>query len=91
MACPKCGWLHADYDCSTDTLPPTAQQQSVARNAFLNAIRILHSMEPSWLPRDHYDRFIDAPTEYLMRADEPTLARIWDEVQARQPERYKHV
>lgn len=73
---------------TSDTLPTVAPQQTVARDAFMNAIRILYSMEPD-LPRDAYDRLIDSPCEFLMTADEPTLAKIWDAVQARQPVRYK--
>lgn len=79
-------------------LPHVAQQQVVAttwakpstnaRDAFMNAIRILYSMEPD-LPREAYDRFIDSPCEFLMTADEQTLAKIWAAVQARQPARYK--
>lgn len=67
----------------------SSQSTATAHHAFINAVRILHDLNPTWLPRDHYDRFIEAPTEYLMRADEPTLARIWGEVQARQPVHYR--
>lgn len=69
-------------------LPPVAPQHGVARDAFMNAVRILYSMEPD-LPQAAYDRFIESPCEFLMTADEPTLAVIWDAVQARQPARYK--
>lgn len=72
------------------SLPPVAPQQTVAtaRDAFMNAIRILYSMEPG-LPCGAYDRFIESPCEFLMTADEPTLQKIWDAVQARQPARYR--
>jgi hypothetical protein len=69
-----------------DPLPAVAPQSD--RDAFMNAVRILYSMEPD-LPRGDYDRFIDSPCEFLMTADEPTLAKIWDAVQARQPARYR--
>lgn len=59
-----------------------------ARDAFMNSIRILYSMEPE-LPREAYDRFIDSPCEFLMTADEQTLAKIWAVIQERQPVRYK--
>lgn len=68
--------------------PPWAQPTTTARDAFMNAIRILYSMEPD-LPREAYDRFIDSPCEFLMTADEPTLQKIWDAVQARQPAHYR--
>lgn len=67
---------------------PTPPSTTTARDAFMNAVRILYSMEPD-LPRADYDRFIESPCEFLMTADEPTLQKIWDAVQARQPARYK--
>lgn len=74
----------------TPAAPPWAwaDHTTTARDAFMNAVRILYSMEPD-LPREKYDRFIDAPMEFMMTADEPTLQKIWAAVQARQPARYK--
>jgi hypothetical protein len=73
---------------TSDSLPAVATQQVVARDAFMNAIRILYSMEPE-LPREAYDRFIDSPCEFLMTADETTLQKTWAAIQERQPARYK--
>jgi len=67
---------------------PTPPLTPPPATAFMNAVRILYSMEPD-LPQEAYDRFIDAPMEFLMTADERTLAKIWDAVQARQPARYR--
>lgn len=53
--------------------------------AFMNAIRILHSMEPDWLPV----AFVRDPVHYLLRADDATADRIWAAIQERQPARYR--
>jgi hypothetical protein len=64
----------------------TPQQAGLSRHAFLNACRILHSMEPDFLTRKQRLAFQACPTEFLMRADEAALTKLWAEVQRRQPE-----
>ncbi|HWD14313.1 MAG TPA: hypothetical protein VG519_13265 [Pseudochrobactrum sp.] len=67
---------------------PTIEQAGLSRNAFLNAVRIIYSMEPD-LPAAQQQAFRDSPFEFLMRVDEASLTKIWEGVQARQPEKYK--
>lgn len=69
------------------TTPITAQA-GLSRHAFLNAVRIIYSMEPD-LPAAQQKEFRDSPFEFLMRADEAALTMIWAEVQRRQPEERK--
>lgn len=64
-------------------------KQSVARDAFFNAIRILHSLDAHELPGVPFDAFNDNPAEFLMRADDPTTDAIWSAIQKRQPARYR--
>lgn len=63
---------------------------TLSRDAFMNSLRILHSMEPEgMLPVGARHRFMDDPVEYLLRADDPTVDRIWAAIQERQPARYR--
>lgn len=59
-----------------------AGQAGISRRAFLNAVRIIYSMEPD-LPEEQSRAFLDSPFEFLMRADEAALSIIWAEVQRR--------
>ena len=63
----------------------TTWQAGLSRHAFLNAVRIIYSMEPD-LPAAQQQAFRDSPFEFLMRADEAALAKIWADVEQRQPE-----
>lgn len=67
---------------------PTIQQAGLSRHAFLNAVRIIYSMEPD-LPVVQQKAFRDSPFEFLMRADEAALIKIWADVERRQPEGLK--
>lgn len=82
-------WLAARLNGYAKPLPTVAPQQKVAddtaRDAFMNALRILHSMEPVWLPV----KFTRDPVNYLLRADDATVDRIWAAIQERQPARYR--
>jgi len=64
---------------------PTTEQAGLSRHAFLNAVRIIYSMEPD-LPVAQQQAFRDSPFEFFMRADEAALTKIWADVQRRQPE-----
>lgn len=64
---------------------PTTEQAGLSRHAFLNAVRIIYSMEPD-LPVAQQQALRDSPFEFLMRADEAALTKIWERVQVRQPE-----
>ncbi|GEM_PF-3905474 len=61
------------------------EQAGLSRHAFLNAVRIVYSMEPD-LPAAQQQAFLNSPFEFLMRADEAALTKIWERVLARQPE-----
>lgn len=64
---------------------PTTKQAGLSRHAFLNAVRIIYSMEPD-LPAAQQQAFRESPFEFLMRADEAALSKIWDDVERRQPD-----
>lgn len=64
------------------------EQAGLSRHAFLNAVRIIYSMEPD-LPAAQQQAFRDSPFEFLMRADEAALIKIWADVERRQPERLR--
>lgn len=64
--------------------PTTTEQAGLSRHAFLNAVRIIYSMEPD-LPEPQSRAFLNSPFEFLMHADEEALTAIWAEVQRRQP------
>lgn len=66
-------------------MTPTTEQAGLSRHAFLNAVRIIYSMEPD-LPSVQEHAFLNSPFEFLMRADDAALTKVWAEVQRRQPD-----
>lgn len=57
-------------------------------NQFANALRILRNIdqfEVKFLTTSQWPKFRDDPYVFMMRADGPTLEKIWAIVESRQP------
>lgn len=58
----------------------------MTQRQFLNALRILHSIDQHELPdlaREDWPRFRDDPVRFLLRADDPTSDAIWRAIERR--------
>lgn len=69
---------------------PAAPKERTPLAKFLNALRILHSLDRHELPQfakqpSLWLTFRDAPHRYLMRCSDEHAAEIWAAIEARQP------
>ncbi len=63
-------------------------EHAATRRRFLNALRILHSIDHNEVPflsAERWASFRDDPFLFLMRADDETTQRIWSIIEGRQP------
>jgi hypothetical protein len=70
----------------TVSTPQTLDEKD-ERHTFINRLRIMHSLdlhEIAGMPLDQWGRFSANPYLFLMGADGPAQAAIWDAIKARE-------
>ena len=70
---------------------PDTLSDGRAQRAFMNNLKILHSLDQCEVGQDimrgQWDKFCDDPVRFLMRCDDETADAIWVAMEKRQPKR----